>query len=1169
MQNINLRSFFIVLFSCSLNFISAQQVQFNEAVSSNSQILDEDNDSPDWFELLNTSSTDVVLSGWTISDKIDQPEKWMFPDLILEPDEYLFLWASGKDRSIIGMPRTLITEGDLFKYTISTGTTSPQWKELGFDDSAWQEGATGFGYGDGDDATLVQPGTRSVFLRKRFVVADISVLEELIFDIDYDDAFVAYINGAELVRANIEGNPPAFNATALTDHEAKIYEGGFPDRFVFDNPSDFLQNGENVLSIQIHNVNNTSSDMSVIPFLSAIYNSPTNEGFDPPTILQLTNTWLHTNFKIASEEETLYLFDENTNLVDSLLIKNLQPDISIGIPLGGSDLVYFETPTPGQPNDGNGFIGINTEEIIFSHPGGNVDVLSLELSGISSPSVIRYTLDGTIPNGNSTPYTSSISINSNTVVRTRVFQPNYIPSKTQSKTYLINVSHDLPIISLVTEPDGFFDNDEGIYVLGDNADNNFPHFGANFWEDWERPVHFTFYETNNSIGLTFDGGTKIFGGWSRGSAQKSLSIFARNQYGFGEIDYPLFPNNNYSNYQAFVLRNSGNDWLNTMMRDGTLTGLMKGSGLDYQAYRPVVTYINGEYWGFYNIREKINEHSLASKHKVNSDGIDILEFDGQLIYGDNQDYLDLMNFISNNNLSFDNNYNQVSEEVNLENFIIYNVAQIYFNNTDWPGNNIKYWRPENGKWKWVLFDTDFGFGIWNNFDYSNNTMDFVLEPNGPEWPNPPWSTLLFRKLMQNISFTNDFVNRMADELNSRFLPDRVCEHIDTVSAKIESEIAPHYNRWGGDTPYWNEKVNAMKNFANQRPFWMKNHILNELNLPDFHELTIDNNNLDKGFVKINNRLLIKENNWSGDYFENVPVKVKAIPKPGFVFSHWSGGSSSTNTEIQINLNGAITMVPNFESSSEILPIVINEINYNSDEDFDSDDWIELYNPNPFYIDLSNYIFKDDDDAHIFEIEEGTILEGEGFLIIAKGVTKFKSIYPDVENIIGDFDFGLSSDGDAVRIYNTLSELQDVVNYEPVNPWPEAANGEGYTLELIDPTLDNNLPENWLNIHSYGSPGEANTDVVNNVHDIEINELKYYPNPFSDQISISFSAPKNIRLKATLYNMSGAAVYSIFNKEFAQGKHEVTEDIGHLRNGVYVFELMDENKKKVAIKWVKL
>ena len=167
MLNTYLCTIFTALFFCTLNFSIAQDVQFNEAVSSNSKLFDEDGDSPDWLGLLNFSNTDISINGWTVTDRIGQPDKWPFPDLILEPDGYLFLWTSGKDRRIIGMPRTLISEGDLFKYTTSTGTASPQWKELNFDDSAWQEGSTGFGYGDGDDATLVQSGHPFNIFKKR------------------------------------------------------------------------------------------------------------------------------------------------------------------------------------------------------------------------------------------------------------------------------------------------------------------------------------------------------------------------------------------------------------------------------------------------------------------------------------------------------------------------------------------------------------------------------------------------------------------------------------------------------------------------------------------------------------------------------------------------------------------------------------------------------------------------------------------------------------------------------------------------------------------------------------------------------------------------------------------------------------------------------------------
>ena len=296
--------------------------------------------------------------------------------------------------------------------------------------------------------------------------------------------------------------------------------------------------------------------------------------------------------------------------------------------------------------------------------------------------------------------------------------------------------------------------------------------------------------------MSFDAGTKIFGGWSRALDQRSLSIFARGQYGLSEIEYPLFPDRPYEKYQAFILRNSGNDFLSSNIRDVTLTSLMDGSGLETQAYRPVVTYVNGLYWGLLNMREKMNEHYLASRFGIDPNEIDILGPFNELIQGSDVDYKSMLNFLESNSLASDENYQWISEQVDIDNFIIYHVAQIYFDNTDWPGNNNKQWRPKNGKWRWMLYDTDFGFGTWSTVAFQNNTLAFALEPNGPFWPNPPASTLLFRSLVENTTFRNKFVNQFADELNSRFLPERVGEHIENVAANVASEIPDHYTRWG-------------------------------------------------------------------------------------------------------------------------------------------------------------------------------------------------------------------------------------------------------------------------------------------------------------------------------------------------------------------------------------
>ena len=203
------------------------------------------------------------------------------------PDEYLLIWASSKDRSEINYVRTHVNHGDEFKYIVPNGNIQ-YWNTLGFNDESWDIGESGFGYGDNDDETQLPYGTISVYLRKQFSIDDTSLIQGLILDVDYDDGFIAYINGVEIARANINGSPPSYNATTPAEHEALIYDGGIPVRYSIDNPQDFLVNGENILSIQVHNISDESSDLTIIPFLSAIYSDLTDEGIIPPEIIWVT-----------------------------------------------------------------------------------------------------------------------------------------------------------------------------------------------------------------------------------------------------------------------------------------------------------------------------------------------------------------------------------------------------------------------------------------------------------------------------------------------------------------------------------------------------------------------------------------------------------------------------------------------------------------------------------------------------------------------------------------------------------------------------------------------------------------------------------------------------------------------------------------------------------------
>ena len=878
-------------------------VFITEASSSNATFEDADGDSPDWFELYNGSSNAVDLTGWSITDDILEPAKWVFPTTELAAGEYLRIWASDKDRSTAGIYKTLVNRSDNFRYLVPQSNLSSAWTSLSFNDSDWQQGASGFGYGDGDDTTEIATGVSSVFVRTLFTINDLPLMDRLLLDIDFDDGFVAYINGIEVARSNMLEATPAFNATAIVDREATIYQSGSPLRFEINEFQSLLNNGENVLSIQVHNISNTSSDLSLIPYLSASYLGSSEDGVSPPDILALENPSLHTNFKLSSKGESLTLLDSSGNQVDSLDVIGLTTDKSIGRSLADGSVVFFAVPSPAAENTEEEFTGISVSDIIFSHNGGQFNEQSVRLSGAKQGEEIRYTLDATVPNAQSPRYSSAISISDDTVIRARVFQDNYIPSRTASRTYITSNTHSLPIVTLVTEPDNLFDEQEGIYVYGpeQNYEDALPFFGANFWQDWERDVHFSFYESTGELGVALDAGIKIFGAWSRANNQRSMSIFARGRYGFSKLKYPLFPSLAYDSFESIVLRNGGNDWTKSNMRDVMMTSLMDGSGLETQAYRPVAVYLNGEYWGFYNIREKINEHFLDDKIDVDKSEINILEFNGDVVQGSNDSYNAIIAYITNNSLAIQDNYEYVASQIDIDNLITYQIAQIYSDNQDWPGNNAKFWNSPETKWRWILFDTDFAFGPWDSSAYNNDTLSFALSEDGPGWPNPPWSTFLVRKLLENTQFRNQFINQFADEFNGRFKTDKVREHIDAIANSMEPEMEKHFERWGeGKTVFvWQSELDVLRSFGRNRQSFLKSYIRNYFGISGMYQLSIAINNSAAGSVKLNS-LQLTSANWQGEYFNNIPVTLTAVPNEGYVFSHWQGGVDEDDRVIELN-----------------------------------------------------------------------------------------------------------------------------------------------------------------------------------------------------------------------------------------------------------------------------
>ena len=1080
-----------ILFTILLTVHLTAQIQINELMSSNSTtIYDDSGESSDWIEIYNGGEESFNLAGYGLSDDEDDLYKWTFPSVNIDPNSHVLVFASDADNNSVQHWETVINWGDNWSYFIGTQEPPPNWKDINFDDSSWQTGPSGFGYGDGDDATIV-PNTMSVFVRNFFNIESIDNIEEMLLHIDYDDSFVAYLNGTEVARSNIgtPGTPPPFDQGANQWREAQMYSGGFPERFDINLSEVNIFDGQNTLAIQLHNFDLVSSDMSLIPFLTLGMDEVPADPMGSPDLLNLNLSSLHSNFKISSSGERIYLTDLSNNIidqVDSLLIPN---DISFGRnPDGGSSWVFYPDATPGESN--NESIGFESfcDAPDFSYdPGFYTSALSVSIAPNENGYPIYFTIDGSDPSSSSTIYQEPVALDQTTVLRASVIHPSCLSSQISTSTFLIEEGNNLPIVSLSTNPDNLFDWESGIYVMGSNASADYPYFGANFWEDWERPIHIEFFETDGSLGFSQDAGVKIFGGWSRGQDQKSLAIFARAGYGSKTINYQIFPDKEIDEFSSIVLRNSGNDWYsgsnwstNSMLRDGMMTGLMQDTDIEYQEYRPAVVYINGEYWGIHNIREKVNEEFLAANNPgVDPDELDQLEANAGIIEGDNQAYLDMINFINSNNLGDQSNYETVEGLIDIDNFIDYNIAQIFYGNTDWPGNNIKFWRPytADGKWRWILYDTDFGFGLveW----VGHNTLAFALEPNGPGWPNPPWSTFLLRSLMVNNEFKIKFINHFCYFLNTRFKASNVSAHISDVVNNISPEMPNHISRWGGSFYEWsNQHLGVIQNFGAQRDGYVFTHIRDRFNLNATSDITVSSLPSEGGSIKTSGQV-IPEQHWTASYFEGIPIEFTAIANPGYVFSHWDGVDSEGSTA-SVTLYGDQSISAVFVESEFSPVILINEFlaaneSINTDETGEYEDWVELYYNIPGVTSLDGYFLTDnlsEPDKWMFPDIE---IEGEGHLLI----------WTDDDQEDGDLhtNFKLSAGGESVGLFDSDLNLIDEISFGEQSD--DISYGRAFDGSNDWQFFDSPTPEE-SNIYNQGcSPGDVNCDDNVNVLDVVV------------------------------------------------------------------------------------
>ncbi|WP_298222167.1 putative Ig domain-containing protein, partial [Flavobacterium sp.] len=537
------------------------------------------------------------------------------------------------------------------------------------------------------------------------------------------------------------------------------------------------------------------------------------------------------------------------------------------------------------------------------------------------------------------PYFPNGPIYKGNVIRAKAVKPGALSSRVITKNYFITPSgpgkFSLPVLSLSVDENKLYDYEDGIAVAGIDFDNwrtanpteipdretgNFERSGiAN-----ERKANMQYF-VNGTEMINQDVGIRIRGAYSRVYPSKSWNIAARADFGDDNMSYKFFADEPYTSYERLSAKSGGSDFYNTMFRDAMNHQLVKDLRMETESFQPMVVFMNGEYWGLLNMREKYDNNYF--KQVYNIDAVDLLENQGAIQEGDDVDYEDMYNYISTHTFTSDANYAYIQTRMDTDNFIDYFTTNIFYQNDDWPGNNIIYWRKRtagfvanapyghDGRWRWAIHDTDSTLDDpnYNSLRDATSTTDVG--------PNPAWSTLILRKLLANTTFKNDFINRFADLMNTNFLSTRIKAKIDEIAAIIAPEMNDQYFRWKApaDNGDWQYHLGQEKLFADQRPSQQRSHIRSKFGISSNINATLNVSNYNHGYIKISTINIadgtpgISGNPypWTGIYFNGIPLKLKAIAKPGYLFSHWTGASSSTDADITITPSGNFSITAVF------------------------------------------------------------------------------------------------------------------------------------------------------------------------------------------------------------------------------------------------------------------
>lgn len=581
----------------------------------------------------------------------------------------------------------------------------------------------------------------------------------------------------------------------------------------------------------------------------------------------------------------------------------------------------------------------------------------------SQPNVYSAITD--VSSSNFTPQ----NVTKGTIVKAFAVDRDGNKSETVSRSYFTGIDimkqyAGFPVVSLTIDPDDFFDYERGIYVRGKIYDE-FVKSGqsnpmqpwadeANYTQkgkEWERKVYFEIFENDGKLAYSQYLGARISGNATRSSVVKSLKFYAREEYGKKSVKYDLIPGaammldrtTPIEKYSKFRMRNGGNDLGYAQFRDNYIQSLVADRSIDTQASRPAVMFINGEFFGVYTLQEDYCDSYIENNYNIDKKNVVIIECGKEVNEGEEGDlalYNELINFAKSNDLSQKSNYEKISTMMDIQNFIDYQCTQIFIANQDWMNNNNNYrtWRArdisdqpyEDGKWRWMLYDTEYSTSLYSYMGgtYGEDSLKIAMygknasaggnlwggggnwggwwpggqQPGGPgqqpgqNEPEPEEHTVLFSKLLKNEEFKQKFVTTFSDLMNKNLSQTNMLEQLDRFTKMYEPVMQEQMKRIGNSNNF-SSNVNDIRTFIQNREKYMYSFLKSDLSLTgDTAELELSVNDSNGGTIRVNTITAdMNSNQWSGTYFTDYPVTLTAVPAEGYRFAGWEGAEGNGET----------------------------------------------------------------------------------------------------------------------------------------------------------------------------------------------------------------------------------------------------------------------------------